>query len=205
MIETPDHYKRMLKRFGGVNDFGDANFILLWGETRTIKDLAVPQPFIAPYFNCWILAEWRPAADFGHPDDWPRELGPYPSRGGYVPLAVFRTPKGEPVMLDTVDLNPGVLQMWVYLTLKHEHDRLALRKQVFDADRERKEAAKVRRIADLLHDAYPSFGTAEGVSFFGQANCNSVVKQKMDEIERRMPAIRNFFKRVPKGMSVHKM
>lgn len=204
MIETPENYKRFLRKKGGLNDFGEPSFILIWGENRTIDQLAIPQPFLAPYFNCWILAKWEPAEEFGPPSEWPRELGEYPSRGGYVPLAVFRTPKGEPVMLDTEDLNIPVLEIWVYMALKHEHDKLSERKRVFEQVNEKRENAKVQRIADLLQDAVPSFGLSEGVSFHGQQNCNSALRQKMEEIEKRLPYNRSILKRLPKRASIYK-
>jgi hypothetical protein len=202
MIETPEDYKRFLKGVGGVNPYGDPAFILLWGENQTINQLKIPQPFIAPYFNCWILAEWHSAEDWGSPSDWLDELGPYPSRGGYTPLAVFRNQKREPVKLGTRDLNFEVLQMWVYLALKHEHDRISERLAFYEDVKRKEEESRISRIADLLQEAVPAFGLAESVSFSGQGNCNSSLKQKMDEIERMIPAARKFFSRSPRGMSV---
>lgn len=202
MIETPDVYKRFLKKIGGSTDYGDARFILIWGENRSVTQLKIPQPFLAPYFNCWILAEWHPPEDFGAPSDWMPELGRYPSRGGYVPLAVFRTPKQEPVMLDTKDLNLEVLRLWVHTALKHEHDKLSDRMRVFDDNQRAREEAKQKRIADLLQDSMPAFGMAESVSFHGQQNCNPVLKQKMEQIERSMPYAREFFRRMPRRTSI---
>ena len=202
MIETPEDYKRFLKGVGGLNYFGEPSFILLWGENETIDQLKLPQPFIAPYFNCWILAEWRPAEEFGPPSDWLEELGPFPSRGGYVPLAVFRNAKREPAKLGSRDLNFEVLRMWIYLTLKHEHDRLSERLAFYDQVKRKEEEARISHIADLLQESVPAFGLAEAVSFSGQGNCNSSLRQKMEEIQRMIPASRNFFRARPKGMSV---
>lgn len=202
MIETPERYQKFLAKVGGKNDFGEPNFILIWGENRTIDQLALPRPFIAPYFNCWVLAKWYPAEEFGSPSDWMPELGPYPSRGGYIPLAVFRTPKQEPVKLDSSDLNFQVLELWIFTALKHEHDRISQRMAAYDEHRRRIEEARVNRIADLLQDAVPAFGTAEAVSFHGQANCNPALKQKMEQIEKTMPYAMSFFKRLPKRTSI---
>lgn len=209
MIETPERYKQFLRKVGGLNDFGEPSFILIWGENRTIDQLAIPQPFLAPYFNCWILAKWESAEEFGSPSEWPRELGEYPSRGGYVPLAVFRTEKREPIMLDTEDLNIEVLHLWIYKTFQHEHDNLAKRRQLFKDTQDAREEAKTKRIAELLEGSIPAFidvnGDLEkGVSFSGQRNCNPSLRQKMEEIERRMPYVRGMLKRLPKRTSIHK-
>lgn len=205
MIETPEHYKRFLKRVGGLNEFGEPSYILIWGENRTIDQLALPQPFLAPYFNCWILAEWRRPEDFGSPSDWLDEMGPFPSRGGYIPLAVFRNEKREPAKLDTRDLNLEVLRMWIYFSLKHESDRLAERKSFMKDQMDKREKAQQERIADLLQDSVPAFGMAESVSFHGQANCNPALKQRMEQVEKSMKYAKQFFRRAPKGSSICKI
>jgi hypothetical protein len=205
MIETPEKYKRFLKKVGGLTDYGEPSYLLIWGENQTITQLTIPQPFLNPYFNCWILAEWRRAEDFGSPSDWPDDLGPYPNRGGYVPLAVFRDEKREPSKLDSEDLNFEVLRMWIFYSLKHENDRLAERKAFMKAQFDKRDERLQARIADLLQDAVPAFGASEIISFRGQKNCNPALKQKMEYIEKMMPHAKGFFRRVPKGTSIYKM
>ena len=205
MIETPERYKRFLSKVGGLNPFGEPSFILIWGENQTIDQLAIPQSFLNPYFNCWILAEWQGPEEWGSPSDWPKDLGEFPSRGGYVPLAVFRNDQREPVKLDTKDLNFEVLQMWIYHALKHEHDRISERKVFMEDQIRKREDAKQQRIADLLQDSVPAFGATDTMSFHGQQNCNPALKQKMEQIEKMIPYSRSFFKNVPRGTSIYKM
>ena len=202
MIETPEEYRSFVTREGGVNPFGDPSFILIWGENRTIDQLAFPRPFLNPYFNCWILAFWRPAEEFGPPSEWLEELGPYPSRGTYIPILTFRDRKMQPFMLGSEGLNKRVLEDCIKTARRCWHDRLELRKQAFKDHQESIERAKVQRIEAVIHDAYPAFGTADAISYAGQKNTNPALKQMMEKIERNMEFALDFRRRMPKKTSI---
>jgi hypothetical protein len=197
-METPQEYSDFILQHGGRTRFGEPRFMLYWGE-RENKKLAVPDDFFAPYLHCWVLAEWRPPEDFGIPSEWPKEMGNFPSRGGYVPLHLFRDEDQKPHLLESRWLNKEILAMYLYIVLRHEHDSLAQRASGMKEMAEVEELATLKRLADYLENRCPVFKDA--ASYRGQTNCNTVVRQKMDEIERQMRRARNFARRVPRSTS----
>lgn len=98
----PPEYQEHVNKLGGMNRFGEPNFLLVWGETHT-------QTFYGYDANgqrgqhtmlqfgvpAWHLLEWKPPETFGVPDFWYRftwdpeaevhALGDYPWRGLYIP------------------------------------------------------------------------------------------------------------------------
>lgn len=165
---------------------GEANFILNWGSSPLVR-LTVPDEFRNPYRDCWTLCEWVAPEEFGDPDGWDeRILGPYPSRGAYNPVQVFRD-EGNPVQLDSEFLNLRVLEMCIWVILNHKHDSLSKRVQFLKDDAAERKAARTREMIDRIEECAPSY--LDGVSFSGQLNCNSVVRQKMEQLEKNLPLI----------------
>ena len=199
-MDTPKDYESFITKFGGRVDCGEPRFCLWWGSREHPK-MALPAEYFVPYMNCFSLLEWRPASDFGLQEDWPGEdFGPYPVRGGYLPLWLFRE-KGEPARIDSEQLNKEFIGMLIYLHVRHEHDSMAERRRVKGELTAKKDEAMLERIADCLQNAFPYFKDA--ASYSGQRSCTTAVKQKMDQIERNMKYVRNFRQRIPKGPSIH--
>lgn len=195
-MEVPERYKRFLEEKGGKNPLGEPNFILNWGSSPLVR-LTVPDEFRSPYRDCWALCEWTPPEEFGPPDQWDeRSLGPYPSRGAYNPLQVFRE-GNKPCQLDTEFLNLGVLEMFLWVILNHKHDSLAKRTQFLKDEYARREAEKTKKLVERIEDGAPSF--LGGASFTGQLNCNSVIQQKMEQLEKNLDRISDVAKRFPRG------
>lgn len=196
MPETPKKYSAFLEKFGGRNIYGEPSYILQWGP-NPVRRYAVPDSFLAPYLNCWCLAEWTPAEAFGPPSDWNENAwGPYPSRGAYLPLQVFKI-DSEPVMLDSEYLNLEVLKMFLHVILNHKHDSLQKRAGFLRDEAAKVKAAKTKELIDRIEDGAPAFPDA--VSFRGQLNVNSVVKQKMEYLEKHLDRITNVASRFPRG------
>lgn len=202
-LETPERYKRFLEKFGGLNHFGEPRFILQWCDSP-IERIAVAPQLIGPYLNSWVLAEWYPPEEIGGRAAWDEELmGPYPSRGLYFPLQIFKGDDGrEPAMLDSEWLNLEVLGRWVYNALNHEKDSLAKRKSVLDDAAAREKKAELERRADLLQDAFPAFGLTDSVSYAANPGATNSVKTRMEKIERAINAALDFKKRFPRGPSI---
>lgn len=204
MLETPKRYSDFLAKFGGLNPYGEPNFILTWCETP-VRRIAVPEQFFGPYLRSWVLAEWSAPEEFGSPSTWDEDLmqQPYPSRGLYFPLQIFRDKDGvAPAQLDSESLNLTIISCWVYNCINHKRDSLAKRKQVFDEEKAKRDKSELDRLADRLQDAYPAFGKAEALSYAGHPEATSALKSKMEQIERQMPNIREFAKRFPKKHSI---
>jgi hypothetical protein len=193
--DLPENYKQFLVAKGGVNIFGDPNFILNWGSSSLVR-LTVPDEFRRPYQECWALCEWTSPEEFGPPDQWDEKLlGPYPSRGAYNPIQVFRE-GNVPCQLDSEYLNLPVLEMFLWVILHHKHDSLSKRSQFLKDEFARREAVKTKQMVDRIEDGAPAF--LEGVSFSGQLNCNSVVRQKMEQLEKNLDRISDVAKRFPR-------
>lgn len=202
MIETPKHYRDFLAKYGGLNPLGEPAFLLHWGSdpirrVGLAEQYLMPFPFMAPYIGCWVLAEWNPPEEFGHPDTW----DDYPfnvSRGAYLPVQIFRE-EGKPVMLDSQWLNLNVLGLWLKVILNHKYDSMQKRRTTIETEHEQKELAKMKGLVDQIEDGAPAF--LEAASFHGQQNCNTVVKQKMEKLEQMMPQLRSVSRRWPRGMT----
>lgn len=204
MIETPKQYSDFLKKFGGKNPFNEPTFILVWCES-SVNRIGVPPQMFGPYIKSWILCEWCPAEEFGSPLDWDDKLmqQPFPSRGLYFPLQIFKDRDGHtPAALDSEALNPEVLGRWLWNCINHKRDSLAKRLAVFNEEDEKKQKAELSRLADRLQDAFPAFGMADAVSFQGQQGAMCSLRSRMQEIEKKLPAIRDFRRRIPRGISV---
>lgn len=196
MPDLPERYSKFLEQRGGRNIFGDPNFILNWGSSALVR-LAVPDEFRNPYRDCWALCEWTPPEEFGPPEEWHEPtLGPYPSRGAYNPIQVFRE-DNVPCQLDSEYLNLNVLEMFLWVILNHKHDSLAKRVQFLTDDAAKRKAEETRKLVERIEDGAPAF--LDSVSFSGQLNCNSVIRQKMEQLERNLDRITDVAKRFPRG------
>lgn len=195
MPETPEHYKRAIEKWGGLNPLGEPNFILQWGEAP-VRRLAVPDEFLGQYLNCWVLAEWEPPETFGSPDEL-ADLGiPFPNRGAYLPLWVYRQ-DGEPVMLDSEFLNLNVLRLQLHVVMTHKHDSLQKRYHFLKDEFAKRKAEEARLLIDRIEDGAPVF--VDAVSFRNQLNCNSVIRQKVDILEKNLDRIRASAAKFPRG------
>lgn len=198
MPDTPRRYSKLLEDIGGKNPLGEPNFILHWGE-QPIRRRDCPDVLLAPYLDCWVLAYWRPPEEFGPPELWPRDLGPYPRRGAYLVFQPFRY-SNQIAMLDTPALNPNVLRTAVKVIQEHLDDSLASRARVLRDQKEQQEAKVQAHIAEIIEDSHP---LGEVVSYSRQQSCHSAVQQKMDQIEQYMKYAELFRLQMPRGPSVH--
>ena len=196
MPETPESYSRFLEYHGGHNPYGEPAFILTWGRDR-LRQYAIPEAFAGPYRDCWILSQWVSPEEFGSPDGWDeQQLGPYPHHGAYLPFQIFRN-GNEPVMLDTEHLNQNVLKLTLKVVLEHKHDSLDKRYRFLKDESDRVKAEQTQQLIDRIEDGAPAF--IDAVSFGGQTNVNSVIKQKMEQLEKNLDRIMNVAQRFPRG------
>jgi hypothetical protein len=102
-LRPPAEYVEHLTQLGGLNRFSEPNFILAWGQTRTIPIWGQDGngrrgQHIRLQFNgmaAWHILAWKPPECFGTPDlwdalTWDQEAGTYtigefPYRGDYAP------------------------------------------------------------------------------------------------------------------------
>ena len=103
--KPPREYEQHLTDIGGLNRFGEPNFIIVWGQTQTqtiygdMAGVGRGQHVILQFGGvpAWHIMEWKPPETFGTPQMWytltwdvesdKHALGEYPWRGLYVPCS----------------------------------------------------------------------------------------------------------------------
>ena len=104
-LKPPREYQEHLNAIGGLNRFGEPNFILVWGQTETqtiygdMQGVGRGRHTILEFGGvpAWHIKEWKPPETFGTPQMWytltwdaesdKHALGEYPWRGLYVPCS----------------------------------------------------------------------------------------------------------------------
>lgn len=172
-----------LREAGGLNQYGGANILLVWGEHAgedTGKGIVPPQNGLP----CWNLCVWHPAEDAGPPSAWREDLGGrYPSEGFYeIVQPMYRTIDGKVDKIEALTPSIHILEAMVWNLKKHQYDSHEARQRAFRLHKERKEREQLDRIADVLQDSMPAFGGVE--SFSGVPN--TVVRKRMEMIERQL-------------------
>lgn len=183
---VPPEYADFLARSGGSNMYGEPNFILFWGQTRT-EPTGIGEMLTGHGIPAWMLAMWHPPSDYGSPVTWDWSSGPYPYRGRYEIIQPFYR-KGLNGKTEHIPLNFRSLELMLPVITKHRHDSWQKRRELMAAEHDKEQKELEDRIADRLQDAFP-IGTG-AVSFAGQTNKNSAVQQKMELIERNLGRIR---------------
>lgn len=178
---VPQEYADFLLRAGGTNPFGEANFIVFWGQTRVMKT-GFGEMLEGHGMPAWILAGWRSAEDWGDPYSWDYEtLGPYPTRGKYEIIQPFYKRVGKQV--EPMPLNYRTLECLLPIIIKHRADKFDKRKSLMLEAKRRSDQELEDRIADRLQDSVPQFQGP--TSFAGQRNKHTVVQQKIEQLERQ--------------------
>lgn len=196
-MPTPRDYAEHLKLIGGTNHLGEPRFIL-WHPPEYNPRIVFPPPYHAPYDGYWTLCDYHGRKDFGLESEWLYEdWGAFPYTGGYLPLQRFGG--AEPCQLDSEVLNKDVLSLWVWVTLKHEHDSIEKRTKMFKEVQDERRAKEIEHMARKLEDCCPAFGTA-AASGYGPKN--NAVEQKIEEMEKYMKNVWDFKRRFPKNLSI---
>ena len=192
--ETPKKYQRLLTKLGGLNILGEPAFILQWGLSP-IRRYAVPDDFLGPYLNKWVLAEWTAPEEFGTPAEVEALGVPFPSRGLYLPLFVYDR-------IDSEELNLEVLRTTLHIVMTHKYDTLQHRYHVMKDEYAKVKAEETRVLVDRIEDGAPAF--LDATCFHGQRNCNSVVKQKLEYLEKNIGKITDAARRFPRSGMMQK-
>jgi len=118
--------------------------------------------------NCWHLEMWRPAEEYGSPEEWGKigqeivqgmtinVAGPYPERGEYelcYPLTSDATSHGLPIPL----VESVVEEIANMIRVSRDQFNFQQRKAAIEQREARREDGLVRRMEDILRDGLPSF------------------------------------------------
>jgi len=180
--ETPENVAQSLRRAGGINRFGEANYRAVWGwnrlawiggkfeerdpETgsllREVVELRQEPKY--PAVNRWHIERWVPPEVYGSPRFWyaqtvEREngvsisaLGPYPSRGEYEHCFTLEGPRGE-----FLQLTPAAADHVARAIEFSRHLPGATKRRSVNEREEREERAYEAWAYDQLDDAVPAF------------------------------------------------
>ena len=179
--DTPEAVAHRLKRAGGINRFGVANYRAVWGWNRLAwiggkfedrdehgallrERVELRQEPKYPAVNRWHIERWLPPETYGSPRAWyaqtiEREngisipaLGPYPSRGEYEHCFTLESPRGE-----FVQLTPTIAEYIARaIECSRSLARANARTRLYDRE-SRTERSYDQWAFDVMDDAVPAF------------------------------------------------
>jgi len=124
--------------------------------------------------NCWHLEMWRPAEEYGSPEQWKKmgeevmsgmtvdTSGEYPSRGEYelcYPLTDDGTSSGQPLQL----IPSVVIEIVQMIEVSRNRFSLQQRRAAIEQRVLKEEEGFVKRTRDILRDGVPAFAGNEFV------------------------------------------
>jgi hypothetical protein len=179
--DTPDTVAQLLRRAGGINRFGEANYRAIWGWNRLawiggkfedrnaagellreVVELRLEPKY--PAVNRWHIERWVPPEAYGSPRAWYAQtierangmsvpaLGPYPSRGDYEHCFTLEGPRRE-----FVQLTPTVAEHIARAIEFSRHSPRSRRRCSIHERELREDRAYEAWAYDLLDDATPAF------------------------------------------------
>ncbi len=180
--DTPESVAEQLRRVGGINRFGEANYRAIWGwnrlawiggkfeerdpATRSLlrEVVELRQEPKYPAVNRWHIERWVPPEMYGSPRAWyaqtiEREngisipaLGPYPSRGEYEHCFTLEGPRGK-----FLQLTPTIAEHIARaIEWSRKFPRAARKQQLYDRE-QRAEHSYEQWAFDVMDDAVPAF------------------------------------------------
>ena len=213
-LECPQEYADFLARIGGKNPFGEPNFRLVWGQTRTRViygqadggKCGAHVKFKYHGIPAWHLEQWKSPIEIGcaSREDWYRDtwqpdvglhlMGDFPSRGDYdsCPIALYtKNVVNKTLVIDAMPLNYRMLEFLVPV-IQSERELSWQRRRAIVQDQEDKAKKERARIAeDIYRNGSPAFG---GADFDRSVNRDRMVREmgaehfpvSAEEVKRRM-------------------
>lgn len=213
-MNLPEHFKERLTRVGGVNRYGEPNFIIVWGKSHTVRRGGTWEQTDGTYFRgyrdvvedgrpCWVLKQWKAPEVYGTPTMYFMEnreestglqiLGDYPWRGQYETIQpfVWRGLINGKMVVEYMPLNSMILDMVVPIILRCQDASLMQRRAALDALEEKKQRDQTSSIEARRLDAKMAF--TGPVSYSKQGCRTSLVDRKMYDINKHWnQAMQNF-------------
>src|ERR1700744_3915261 len=108
LTTCPAEYQARITHAGGINRYGEPNYLLVWGEAHRSRAGGYWEQegftgYRDVYLNdtpCWLLLEWKSPEEYGSPTTWYMDgydeatglqtLGEFPYRGKYEVLFILR-------------------------------------------------------------------------------------------------------------------
>jgi hypothetical protein len=199
--ECPAWFQAELSRIGGLNDYGEPMFRVIWGASAMRisgghwHGWGTGYREISEGGNSWLLQLWQAPECYGTPFAYYhanrdeatglQTCGEFPYSGRYLTLFDFahRQVNNKRMHTTRMPLSSEILDMSVPIIMKALHHNAEKRRTAIKEIKERKRKAEIAEIADTLKDAAPAFG-GDVVSFAGQGCRTSLLSKKMHEIEQ---------------------
>lgn len=203
--KCPAEFQDRLTRVGGLNRYGEPNFIIVWGQSWTVRRGGTWSQDDGRYFRgyrdvledgrpCWILKKWNAPEIYGSPSLWYLQnceestglqiLGEYPYRGCYetVQPFVWRGLVNGRLVVERMPLNSMMLDLVVPIILKCKEATFLQKKTAIQEMEARKDRDELRAVEAKRHDAKLAFRGP--VSFSRQGCRTSLVDQRVHAIEK---------------------
>jgi hypothetical protein len=201
----PPEFQERLTRVGGLNRYGQPNFIIVWGQSWTVRRGGTWEQDDGTYFRgyrdvledgrpCWILKKWNAPEIYGSPALWFLEnleestglqiLGDYPWRGCYetVQPFVWKGMVNGRLVVERMPLNSMILDLVVPIVLKCKEATFLQKKTAIQEMEARKDRDLLRSVEAKRHDANLAFRGP--VSFARQGCRTSLVDRKVYAIQK---------------------
>lgn len=203
--QCPPEFQERLTRIGGVNRYGEPNFLIVWGQSWTVRRGGTWEQDDGTYFRgyrdvledgrpCWILKKWNAPEIYGSPMLWFLQnleessglqiLGDYPWRGQYetVQPFVWKGMVNGRLVVERMPLNSMILDLVVPIILKCKEATFLQKKAAIQEMEARKDRDELRSVEAKRHDAKMAFRGP--VSFARQGCRTSLVDRKVYAIQQ---------------------
>lgn len=201
--KAPKAFQDQLTRLFGRNKFGDPNFIIVWGQTYTIRlgnvwangRKGYKDRLVQHNVPCWVIMRWRSPREYGTPELYYLEsyepntgvyiTGEYPWKGRYEILQPLyhKRFEGGLMVLDSMPLDQILIDRVIPMIIKAQRMSFAERKAAEDLIREKEEKIRSQEMTDELMERLPVWYGPK--SFAGQGCRTSVLDKKMHEIQQQ--------------------
>lgn len=219
----PPQYQERLTRAGGVNRYGTPNFIIVWGQSWTVRRGGTWEQDDGHYFRgyrdivedgrpCWVLKKWHAPEIYGSPILYYLEnmeestglqiLGEFPYRGRYETLypLVWKGLVNSRMVVERMPLNSMLLELVVPIVVGCQKITHYQRKLALEAVKAREDRDMLRSVEAKRHDAKMAFRGP--VSFARQGCRTSLVDQKVYAIQKHLDRAMQSMKGRGLGVSV---
>lgn len=219
----PPEFQERITRAGGKNRYGQPNFLIVWGQTWTVRRGGVwndGERYFKGYRDevedkrpCWVLKQWNAPELYGSPLLWFIQnrdegtglqiLGDFPWCGQYetVQPFVWTGLVNDRLVVEAMPLNAMIVDMVIPIVMQCRGVQLWRRKLALEEMEARKDKERLRKVEDARKDAQMAF---QGPVSFGRQGCRtSLVDRRMQAISQNWRRAMSLVKANGLGMTIH--
>lgn len=227
--ECPTWFSEKLRDIGGENRYGDANFIVRWGQGGerecTIRSgghwhsdteasfKGYRDILVAGGTPSWIIMQWEDAITYGTPESYyvgnyddetgMQDLGEYPYSGKYRMLynMCWRDMSGGRMKIEAMPLNSFILDTVVPIILEARDISYEKSMAAMKAIKEKEDTADINMVEDAMRDAQLAFKGP--VSYARQGCRTSIIDKKVEQMSRHWNKMVTNARTLGRGLSSH--